>query len=114
MNEQVIKSGSLAGAAASALASAAASICCIGPVAISILGVQGAILAAGIKPYRVYLLGASLVMLGLAFWSVYFPRSASGACAVRAGRASRFIVWTAIFLWVAALVVQFVADRLWL
>ena len=73
MKQLVLRMGSLTGAASAALGSAAASICCIGPLAITLLGVQGAIVAAGIKPYRWYLLAGSFVLIGLAFWSVYRP-----------------------------------------
>ena len=60
--------GSAFGGAAAAATSVAASLCCVGPLALTLLGVNGMILAAGIKPYRGYLLGASLLFLGLAFW----------------------------------------------
>jgi hypothetical protein len=106
---------SLTGATGSALTSAAASICCIGPAGIALLGVEGAILAAGIKPYRGYLLTGSLLLLGAAFWSVYGRTVRSrGSCPVRAGKVVRSILWVSLGIWVAAVVIQFAADRYWL
>ena len=116
MDRGVFETGSVFGSAAAALTSTAASICCIGPIAISILGVNGAILAAGLKPYRFYFLGVSFLLLALAFWMVYrWRRVPAGAdCPVRAGRLSRTILWVSAFLWLAAVVIQFAADRYWL
>ncbi len=109
--------GSLVGSAVAAATSAAASICCVGPLALSLLGVNGAILAAGMKPYRPYLLGASLLVIGYAFWAIYGRRrkAADGVrCSVRAGRAARSVLWVAATLWVGALLIGFAADRYWL
>ncbi len=105
---------SLAGAAGAAITSAAASICCIGPLALTLLGVNGMIFAAGLRPYRFYLLGVSLVFLGLAFWSTYRPLDRVASCPTRANRFSRIVLWVATGLWVGALILQFVAKRLWL
>lgn len=101
------------------LTSTAASICCIGPLAITLLGVNGAILAAGIKPYRPYLLASSLLMLGFAFWRVYGRRAhgvgATGeSCPVNASRWTTLILWAAAAMWVAAVLIQVAADRYWL
>jgi hypothetical protein len=79
--------------------------------------VNGAILAAGLKPYRAYFLAASLVFIGLAFWAVYGGRRKSndGAqCSVRSGRIARVILWIASALWFGAVMIQFAADRYWL
>jgi len=69
MTKRLFQAGSLFGGTVAAFTSAAASICCIGPLAIALLGVNGAILAAAFKPYRVYLLSGSLVLLAGAFWT---------------------------------------------
>jgi hypothetical protein len=109
--------GSVFGAATASLASAAASICCVGPLALTLLGVQGAILAAGIKPYRGYLLGASFVLLALGHWGIHRRERAfidGEACSVRVGRWSKRILWTATGLWFAAVALQFAADRYWI
>jgi len=88
MTKRLLQASSLFGGVAAAVTSAAASICCIGPLAIALLGVNGAILVAAFKSYRFYLLGASVVLLAAAFWSVYGGRRVRDglACPVRAGR----------------------------
>ncbi len=116
MAKRLFQASSLAGAAAAALTSAAASICCIGPLAIALLGVNGAILAAAFKPYRVYFLAASFCLLAGSFWSVYGARPGRDgmACPVPGGRWTKVILWTGVTLWVAALVIQYLANRFWL
>ena len=118
MKQLVLRMGSLTGAASAALGSAAASICCIGPLAITLLGVQGAIVAAGIKPYRWYLLAGSFVLIGLAFWSVYRPPprkvTPGASCSIGAGRVSRLVLWTASGIWVAAVALNIAIDQQWL
>src|SRR2546428_12079152 len=95
MSSRVFQTGSLVSGTVAAVTSAAASICCIGPLAIALLGVNGAILAAAFKPYRVYLLSGSLVLLAGAFWSGYrrAPPRGGAACPVPAGRSARTLLW---------------------
>lgn len=115
MKDRALRTTTLLGGMGAALTSTAASICCIGPAGIALLGVQGAILAAGIKPYRFYLLAGSLLLLALAFWSVYGRRLRRGrACPVAAGRLVRSVLWVSLGMWLAAVVIQFAADRYWL
>ena len=112
MNTRAVPLGSLAGGVVAAVASAAASLCCIGPLALTLLGVNGMILAAGIKPYRWYLLVISLGLLALAFWGTYRPkRSLNGsACPTRAGRVTRLVLWIATAVWLSATAVQFIVP----
>lgn len=115
MRQQVADLGATVGSLAAGLTSTAASICCIGPLAITLLGVNGAIVAAGIKPYRPYLLGGSLLMLVFAFWRVYGRRAGREAsCPVVAPRWTKIILWAAVALWVLAVMIQVAADRYWL
>ena len=114
MSKRALQVGSVAGAASSALGSAAASICCVGPIGITLLGVHGAIFAAGLKPYRWYLLGGSALLLALAFWLMRRPVTAGQQCSSQTGRLSRMLLWTSTAIWSLAVVVQFVADRFWL
>lgn len=113
--------GSGVAGAGAALASVAASVCCLGPIAIAVLGVEGAILAAGIKPYRAPLLAGSLALLALAFWGAY--RSSAGearrtrdaqACGVGTRRITRIVLWVAAALWVGAVLIQYLVDLTWL
>ena len=110
----ITNTGSAVGAAGAAGASLAASVCCIGPIAITLLGVHGAILAAGIKPYRPLLLSVSALLLLLAHWSLRRPILGEASCRVSAGRLRGRLVWTSTGIWVAALFIQFLADRFWL
>jgi hypothetical protein len=118
MRPQTADLSATAGSVLAGLTSTAASICCIGPLAITLLGVNGAILAAGIKPYRPYLLGGSLLMLVFGFWRIYGRRaggsSGGESCSVVAPRWTRIVLWAAAVLWVLAVVIQVAADRYWL
>jgi hypothetical protein len=116
VTNRLLRASSLLGGAAGAVTSAAASICCIGPLAIALLGVNGAMLAAAFKPYRVYLLGGSLALLVGAFWSTYrrAPARAGAACPVPTGRWTKSVLWVALGLWIGAVVIQYLANRLWL
>ena len=116
MAKRLFQASSLLGATAAAVTSTVASICCIGPLVIALLGVNGAILAAAFKPYRLYLLAASFVLLAGSFWSVYRTRSLRDGivCPVSRGRWTKIILWTGVTLWIAALVIQYLANRFWL
>ena len=116
MMKRLLQAGSLLGGAAAAVTSTAASICCIGPLAIALLGVNGAILAAAFKPYRFYLLSASFALLAGAFWGVYGERGVreGATCPTRRGRWTKITLWTGVTLWIAALVIQSLANRFWL
>src|SRR5437867_13045174 len=94
MSKHLFQAGSLLSGTVAAVTSAAASVCCIGPLAIALLGVNGAILAAAFKPYRVYLLSGSLVLLTGAFWSAYrrAPPRGGAACPVPVGRRTRRVL----------------------
>jgi mercuric ion transport protein len=106
---------SVAGIGAAATA-AAASLCCVGPAVVSIVGVSGAVAAAGLKPYRPFLILGSMALLGVAFWLTYQPRTAAGAgavaCPTRAGRMSRRIVWIAAVVWLVAVLLPSIVSLL--
>ncbi len=103
------RTGAALGAAAASVGSAAsaalAALCCAGPATVALLGVGGAVAAAGLKPYRPLLLLGSLAVLGLGFWLSYRGVSGPGrACPTRLGRVTRVILWTAAGVWVASAV----------
>lgn len=108
MSDATIRYGPLTGAAAAAVASAAAALCCVGPLALTLLGVNGMILAAGLRPFRWYLLLASAGLLALAFWSMYRPNQQ--ACPLRVQRVMRVLLWLSAATWIAALILQFVGS----
>lgn len=78
----------------------AASACCIGPPLLVALGLGGVGFARVFEPYRPYLLGATALLLGLAFWYAYRPLPAEacgpdGACTPQSRRRTRTMVWVA-------------------
>ena len=99
-----------------ALTAAAASLCCVGPAVVAVVGVGGAVAAASLKPYRPLLILLSMALLGLGFWLTYRPRAADGSsgvtCPTRAGRLSRRIVWIAAAFWLAAVLLPFLVPFL--
>ncbi len=85
-------------------------LCCIGPGAVVLFGVSGAVTMARWAPLRPYIIGVAALMLAWAFWRVYRPRQVcdDGSCA--AGPSN----WLKVMLWVAAvmIVLAFFADDL--
>jgi mercuric ion transport protein len=79
-----------------------ASACCIGPVVFSLLGV-GALSASAvwIEPYRPWLVGLTVALVGLGFYSAYRPTAEAtsckdGACASHSRRTARILAWIAV------------------
>ena len=68
--------------AGGALAALAASACCLGPLALVLLGLSGAWIAnlTTLEPYRPIFIGAALVLMGLA-WRRIYRTPAAEACA---------------------------------
>ncbi len=88
-------------------------LCCIGPWAVALFGVSGAITMARFDFLRPYLLVAAAIMLGWPFWRVYRTPVVceDGTCAERPS------IWLKSTLWLAAAltVAAFFADELqWL
>lgn len=94
-----------------ALASLAASACCVPavtPLIIGVVGASGAAWAAGLQPYRPYILAATAIVLGYGFWSVYGRRD---VCPVKhetarrkwAARLSKGALFVAAAIWLASL-----------
>lgn len=109
MMNRVLDWGAAAGAGAASVASAAAGICCLGPVGLTLLGVQGSILAAGLQPYRGWLLAGSGMLLVAAHWSLRrrlttCDRSDGATCPPHRGGWTRRLIWGASALWLFSLV----------
>lgn len=83
-------------ALASVLAAGVASACCIGPVALVLLGAGsiGASLSA-LEPYRPALLTATALLLGGAFFVAYRPIADCDACSPASRTRTRVAVWFA-------------------
>ncbi|HKY36585.1 MAG TPA: mercuric transporter MerT family protein [Polyangiaceae bacterium] len=111
------KKWSLAAAFGSVVSAFAASICCLGPLVLALLGLGGAGLIMRVERFRPHLVAVALLLLGAAFVVSNGRRPAaavsgqsSPACACPAPRASRLVrtaLWTA-----AALVLTLLAFPL--
>lgn len=82
-----------------ALASAGlASVCCLGPLVVTALGLGSLGLAAGLTEYRPLFLALTGVVLAIAFYLAYrkrFVACSDGGCELRSGRrAMKAGVWT--------------------
>jgi len=74
-------------------------LCCIGPWAVALFGVPGAVALARFQPARPYILVAAGLLLVWASWRVYWPVPKTGApCDVK-GRS----VWLQGALWTSPL-----------
>ena len=87
------------------LAGIAASLCCIGPLVSLTLGLGSFAAAAWFAQWRPVLLGATFVLLGLAWYLTYRrPKAdcADGSCARPPGKASRAALWLGTLVALAA------------
>lgn len=99
--------GSATGGLATAIAAVFAALCCVGPSTVAVLGVGGALAAASLKPYRPFLLLASLATILYGLWRAYRTTGLNRegvACPTRIGRFTRKALWLAAIIWVAAAV----------
>jgi len=85
-------------------------LCCIGPWAVVLFGVSGAVTMARWAPLRPYIIAVAAVMLVWAFWRVYrpLPVCEDGSCPTGPS------IWLKLMMWVAAImtVLAFFADQL--
>jgi len=101
-----IRNRSLIAAAAAAVG---ASICCVGPFVLLMLGVGGAWIAGltALEPYRPVFIGATVVFLGLAFRKLYLTPAACEpglACASALTRRRQRVVFWIVAVVLAALI----------
>jgi mercuric ion transport protein len=86
-----------------------ASLCCIGPIAVAMIGVGSVAAFSVFWEFRPHLIGLTLILLGLAFYFTYRRREvvcADGTCKFEsAGKWSKRSVWMATLL--AALAIAF-------
>ncbi|WP_428623094.1 mercuric transporter MerT family protein [Sedimenticola sp.] len=101
---------------AGSLAAIAASVCCVGPLVLLMLGIGGAWVGnlTAMEPYRPIFIGLTLLCLGLAFDKLYGAKQvcAPGTlCAdPRTQRRQRFIFWMVTALLLALLAVPWLAP----
>ena len=105
----------LTGALAAAVT---ASACCIGPLVFAALGLGGAAFAVALEPYRLYFIGLTLALLGVAFYLVYrTPRAETcepgGICETRSGGSGlKVLLWIVTLLVLGALTFPYYASYL--
>lgn len=98
-----------------------ASVCCVGPLVLALLGIGGGALLVRFEPYRPYFTAVTLGLLGLGFWLQYRkPKPAADddgvACDCpmpRANKAGRVMLWVATVLVVGMLAFPYIASLIW-
>lgn len=84
-----------------------ASLCCIGPVVVTLIGVGSIGAFSVFVAYRPYLIGLTVAILGLAFYLTYRKREVQcedGTCKVEsAGKWNKLVVWLVTFVAAAAI-----------
>ena len=88
-----------------ALAAIGASICCVVPLVLVLLGISGAWVATltALDPYRPWFTAATLLCLATAYWSLYGPATRcriDGACVDE-----RILARRRRLLWIATVVI---------
>ncbi len=84
---------------AGVLAAVGASVCCVLPLVLVMLGIGGTWVSTltSLSPYRPFFIGLTLVFLGLAFYQLYFKPAAcqpKEACAdLRVRQRQRVVFW---------------------
>ena len=110
MDEQTKIAGTTGSAIGLSAIASFIGLCCIGPWAVALFGVSGAIAMTRYDFLRPYILAAAAVMLVWAFWRVYRAPTVclDGSCAKGPS------IWIKTALWVAAIltVSAFFADEL--
>lgn len=101
---------------AGTLAAIGASVCCVGPLALLMLGISGAWIAhlSTFEPFRPWFVAATLLFLGLAFRKLYLQAQVcepGASCADPAVlRRQRLVFWLVAFALLGLLSVPWVAP----
>lgn len=101
--------------AGAVLAAVGASLCCILPVAVAVLGVGSAALGAALEPFRPYFAGLTVLLLGFAFYRAYRQVACEPgeACAVPVSRRRhRAVLWIVALVAVALMAFPYYASWL--
>ena len=100
---------------AAVFAGLGASLCCILPIAVAVLGVGSAAFAVRMEPLRPYLLVLTIVLLGLVFYREYRaePCEAATACSAPTRRTrQRILLWIIAVVILAVVTFPYYAGRL--
>jgi mercuric ion transport protein len=101
------------GAVGSAIA---ASVCCLGPLLLAVLGLGGGALFVRFGPYRPLFAVLTLLFLGAAFYLAYRPQPAEtcepGSACARGGGVRKVGLWVATALVIALTAFSYLAAHL--
>ena len=78
------------------IAAAGASLCCVVPLVLVLLGIGGTWISrlTAFEPYRPYFVGMTLLFLGIAGWKLYRkPACSTGTCPSRGLSRERAVFW---------------------
>src|SRR5437016_4661122 len=94
-----------------------ASVCCIGPLLLAVLGIAGAGLLARCEVYRPVFTAATFALLGAGFWLAYRkPKAVEGdACGCeypKANRLGRVVLWIAAVVAVVFWASPYIVERI--
>ena len=102
---------------AGGLAAILASTCCLGPLVLITLGFSGAWIAnlTALEPYKPYVAGVTLALLGYGFWHVYFkpkPPCEDGSYCARPQSAwtTKAVLWLGLAVAILALTIDWWAP----
>ncbi len=97
-----------------------ASACCIAPLLLVSLGISGAWIAnlTALEPYKPYVGGVTLALIGYGFWHVYFkpkPACEEGSYCSRPGsaRTTKTVLWLGLAIVILALTIDWWAPWLY-
>ena len=100
-------------AAGALLGAGLASACCIVPLLLVSLGISGAWIAnlTALEPYKPYVAGVTLAMLGYGFWHVHFkpkPPCEDGSYCARpqSARTTKALLWLGLTIVILALSIE--------
>jgi mercuric ion transport protein len=104
-------------AAGALIGAGLASACCVVPLVLVTLGISGAWIAnlTALEPYKPYVAGVTLVLLGYGFWHVYFkprPPCEDGSYCARpqSARTTKAVLWLGLAIVILALTLNWWAP----
>ena len=98
---------------AGVIAAILASSCCVVPLILVLLGISGAWIGnlTALEPYKPYFIAAALILIGLAFWHVYWrPRPQCAGESYCAKPASSIVTRSALWFATALVVIAATVD----
>jgi mercuric ion transport protein len=102
------------------LAAISATLCCIVPLLLFLLGMSGAWVAnlTALEPYRPYFLTAAVIFVGIGFWKIYRKPPESECkpgtlCAMpNYNRVNKIMLWLAVVIIGLVLVYPYIAPMI--